>query len=173
MGGGGAGHSVTCSRRSPPCPVTGPPLPSSSSWPHLCCWDTNDRVLIPEGLPIQEIIPPLSSPPLPSAQHCFAFRSSHWGGISGMKGCCRLDGVIHKCTGSACLHAPLAVFFSFFFFLHFSKCGQSFALFHPPRLMWQVCLTGCRVTTDHKRVCIKDGGGLIPSEHTEPQIIIF
>lgn len=75
-----------------------------------------------------------------------------------MKGCCRLDGVIHKCTGSACVYAPFAVFFSFFF-LHFSKCVQRFTLFHPTRLMWQVCLTGCRVTTDHKQVCIQDGGG--------------
>lgn len=36
--------------------------------------NTSDKALIPEGLPIQEIIPPL---PLPSAQHCFAFRAGY------------------------------------------------------------------------------------------------
>lgn len=87
------------------------PLPPGPIW---CCWDTNDRVLIPEGLPIQEIIPPLF---LPSPRHSIVLRlDGVIGGISGMKGCCRLDGVIHKCTGSARLSAPFAVFFLFFFF---------------------------------------------------------
>lgn len=91
---------------------------SSSSGPSVLP-NTNDQVLIPEGLPIREIIPPLS---LPSAQHCFAFRSGYCdpgGGDSGMNGCCRPDGIIHKCTGSSHLYASYAVFVSFFFFFSF------------------------------------------------------
>lgn len=91
---------------------------SSSSGPSVLP-NTNDQVLIPEGLPIREIIPPLS---LPSAQHCFAFRSGYcdpgvgwWAGDSGMNGC-RIDQTVLSTSalGHPIVMLPMQFLFCFF-----------------------------------------------------------